>query len=39
MTEEELRKAMKPYEDTVPSDEVIAHWAKHRRHVDRSGCP
>jgi hypothetical protein len=28
MTEEELRKAMKPYEDIVPSEEVMAQWAK-----------
>jgi len=28
MTEEELRKAMKPYQDTVPREEVIAQWAK-----------
>jgi hypothetical protein len=28
MTEEELRKAMKPYEDTVPTDAVIAQWCK-----------
>jgi hypothetical protein len=28
MTEEELRQAMKPYEDKLPSDEVLAQWVE-----------
>jgi hypothetical protein len=28
MTEEELRKAMKPYEDAAPSKEVVEQWVK-----------
>jgi hypothetical protein len=28
ITEEELRKTTKPREDAVPSEEIIAQWAK-----------